>query len=71
MEKSLKYSGILCVGDFGIYLKNDMTLDDAIRKMLDAHKHCDIPCELVITVNRYDDCFEINGEEVGKNVQDS
>lgn len=63
MEKSLKYSGILCVGDYSIYLKNGMELDEAIRTMLGTKGICDIPCELVITVNRYDDCFEINGKE--------
>lgn len=65
MEKSLKYSGILSVSPYGIYLKNagDTTLDNAFRTMLGAEGNNDIPCELLVTVNRYDDCYEINGEK--------
>ena len=67
MEKSLKYSGILSVSPYGIYLKNagDITLDDAVRKMMgvDIGDYEDVPCEFVITMNRYDYCFEINGQE--------
>lgn len=65
MEKSLRYRGILSVGESCVCLTNagNTELNDAIRKMLGTDGECDIPCELVITVNRYDDCFEINGEK--------
>lgn len=68
MEKSLRYRGILSVGESCVWLTNagNTELNGAIRKMLGTDGKCDIPCELVITVNRYDDCFEINGEEVGE-----
>ena len=66
MEKSLKYSGILSVSPYGIYLKNagDITLDDAVRKMMgvDNDKYADAPCEFVIYMNRYGE-LEINGEK--------
>lgn len=72
MEKSLKFSGIMCVTPYDITLKagDSISLVGAVREMMgvgiDAYEN--VPCELVITANRYDDCFEINGEkfEVGK-----
>ena len=68
MEKSLRYRCILSFGESCVWLTSadNTELNDAIRKMLGTDGNCDIPCELVVTVNRYDDCFEINGEEVGK-----
>lgn len=68
MEKSLKFSGIVRVSSDGIVLKSGddgITLHGAVREMLgfDIDAYEDVPCELVITMNRYDDCFEINGEK--------
>lgn len=69
MEKSLKFSGIVRVSSDGIVLMgsgNDgISLHGAVREMLgfDTDAYEDVPCELVITANRYDDCFEINGEK--------
>lgn len=72
MEKSLKFSGIVRVTPFEITLKagDGISLVGAVREMMgvgiDAYE--DVPGELEITMNRYDDCFEINGErfEVSK-----
>lgn len=67
MEKSLKFSGIVRVSPYDITLKagGDITLVAAVREMMGAgiDKYEDVPCEFVITVNRYDDCFEINGQK--------
>lgn len=67
MEKSLKFSGIVRVNPYDITLEagDGITLVAAVREMMgvgiDAYE--DVPCELLITANRYDDCFEINGEK--------
>ena len=74
MEKSLKFSGIMRVTPYDVTLNagDGISLDGAVREMMgvgiDAYEN--VPCELLITMNRYDDCFEINGEkfEVGKGV---
>ena len=67
MEKSLKFSGIIRVTPFEITLKagDGISLDRAVREMMGVGivAYGDVPCELVITMNRYDDCFEINGQE--------
>lgn len=76
MEKSLKFSGIIRVTPIEITLKTNagfsgISLNDAVRKMMGIVAYEDVPCELVITANRCDDCFEINGKEVGEDVQGS
>lgn len=67
MEKSLKFSGIVSVTPYDITLKtgDGIALTNAVREMMGAgiDKYEDVPCEFVITMNRYDDCFEINGEK--------
>lgn len=67
MEKSLKFSGIVRVTPYDITLKagDGISLNGAVREMMGAgiDKYDDVPCEFVITMNRYDDCFEINGEK--------
>lgn len=67
MKKSLKFSGIVCVTPYGITLKtgDGINLTNAVREMMgvDREKYEDVPCEFVITMTRYDDCFEINGQE--------
>ena len=67
MEKSLKFSGIVRVTPYDIMLKtgDGISLANAVREMMgfDTDAYEDVPCELVITANRYDDCFEINGEK--------
>lgn len=67
MEKSLKFSGIVCVTPYDITLKtgDGINLTNAVREMMGVgiDKYEDVPCEFVITMNRYDDCFEINGEK--------
>lgn len=74
MEKSLKFSGIMRVTPYDITLNvgDGITLVAAVREMMGVgiDKYEDVPCEFVITMNRYDDCFEINGEkfEVSKGV---
>lgn len=63
----MKFSGIVRVTPYDITLKtgDGIALVAAVREMMgvaiDAYE--DVPCELVITANRYDDCFEINGEK--------
>ena len=72
MEKSLKFSGIVRVTPHDIMLKtgDDINLVTAARVMMGVGigEYDDVPCEFAITMNRYDDCFEVNGEkfEVGK-----
>lgn len=72
MEKSLKFSGIVRVTPYDITLKagDGIALVNAVREMMGVciDEYEDVPCEFAITMNRYDDCFEINGEkfEVGK-----
>lgn len=72
MEKSLKFSGIVRVTPYDITLASGdgISLANAVREMMGVGigEYDDIPCEFAITMNRYDDCFEINGEkfEVGK-----
>lgn len=72
MEKSLKFSGIVRVSPYDITLKSGdgINLVTAVREMMGIGigEYDDVPCEFAITMNRYDDCFEINGEkfEVGK-----
>lgn len=67
MEKSLKFSGIVRVTPYDITLKtgDGIALTNAVREMMGVgiDKYEDVPCEFVITANRYDDCFEINGEK--------
>ena len=67
MEKSLKYSGIVRVTPYDITLKtgDGIALTNAVREMMGVGigDYDDVPCEFVITMNRYDDCFEINGEK--------
>lgn len=67
MEKSLKFSGIVRVSPYDITLKagDGINLVTAVREMMgvDTRAYDDVPCEFVITMNRYDDCFEINGQE--------
>lgn len=72
MEKSLKFSGIVSVSPYDITLKtgDGINFVTAVREMMGIGigEYADVPCEFAITMNRYDDCFEINGEkfEVGK-----
>lgn len=74
MKKSLKFSGIVRVTPYDITLKtgDGINLVTAVREMMGAGigVYEDVPCEFAITMNRYDDCFEINGEkfEVAKGV---
>lgn len=67
MEKSLKFSGIVRVTPYDIMLKtgDSINLTNAVREMMGVgiDKYEDVPCKFVITMNRYDDCFEINGEK--------
>ena len=67
MEKSLKFSGIVRVTPYDITLKtgDGINLVTAVREMMGAGigVYEDVPCEFAITMNRYDDCFEINGEK--------
>ena len=67
MEKSLKFSGIVRVTPYDITLKtgDGIALGNAVREMMGVgiDKYEDVPCELVITANLYDGCFEINGEK--------
>ncbi len=67
MKKSLKFSGIVRVTPYDITLKtgDGIALTNAVREMMGAgiDKYEDVPCEFAITMNRYDDCFEINGEK--------
>lgn len=67
MEKSLKFSGIVRVTPYDIMLKtgDSINLTNAVREMMGVgiDKYEDVPCGFVITMNRYDDCFEINGEK--------
>lgn len=67
MEKSLKFSGIVRVTPYDITLKtgDSINLTNAVREMMGVgiDKYEDVPCEFLITMNRYDDCFEINGEK--------
>lgn len=66
MEKSLKFSGIVRVTPYDITLASGdgIALANAVREMFgfDHDAYEDVPCEFVITANRYD-CFEINGEK--------
>lgn len=74
MEKSLYFRGIVRVSPNDITLKSGdgINLVAAIREMMGAGigVYDDVPCEFAIAINRYDDCFEINGEklEVAKGV---
>lgn len=67
MEKSLKFSGIVHVTPYDITLAagDGIALTNAVREMMGVgiDKYENVPCEFVITMNRYDDCFEINGEK--------
>ena len=67
MEKSLKFSGIVRVTPCDIMLKtgDGINLVTAVREMMGIGigEYDDVPCEFAITMNRYDDCFEINGEK--------
>ena len=67
MEKSLKFSGIVRVTPYDITLEtgDGIALANAVREMMGVgiDKYEDVPCEFVITMNRYDDCLEINGEK--------
>lgn len=67
MEKSLKFRGIMRVTPYDITLNagDGITLERAVREMMGVGiaAYGDVPCELMITMNRYDDCFEINGEK--------
>lgn len=67
MEKSLKFSGIVRVTPYDITLASGdgISLANAVREMMGVgiDEYEDVPCEFVITMNRYDDCFEINGEK--------
>ena len=67
MEKSLKFNGIVRVTPYDITLASGdgTALTIAVREMMGVgiDKYEDVPCEFVITMNRYDDCFEINGEK--------
>lgn len=70
MEKSLKFIGIVRVTPFEIMLKAGdgislISLTSAVREMMgvDIGEYDDVPCEFTISMNRYDDCFEINGQE--------
>lgn len=70
MERSLRFSGIVRVTPNEISLSG-ISLNNSVREMMGIVAYADVPCELVITANRYDDCFEINGKEVGEDVQGS
>ena len=67
MEKSLKFSGIVRVTPYDITLKagDGISLYGAVREMMGVgiDEYEDVPCEFAINMNRYDDCFEINGEK--------
>ena len=67
MEKSLKFSGIVRVSPYDITLKagDGINLVTAVREMMGIGigEYDDVPCKFAITMNRYDDCFEINGEK--------
>ena len=67
MEKSLKFSGIVRVSPYDITLNtgDGINLVTAMREMMGVGigEYDDVPCEFAITMNRYDDCFEINGEK--------
>ena len=67
MEKSLKFSGIVRVTPCDIMLKtcDGINLVTAVREMMGIGigEYDDVPCEFAITMNRYDDCFEINGKK--------
>ena len=67
MEKSLKFSGIVRVTPYDITLKtgDGIALTNAVREMMGIGigEYADVPCEFAITMNRYDDCFEINGKK--------
>ena len=67
MEKSLKFSGVVRVTPYDITLKtgDGIALTNAVSEMMGVgiDKYEDVPCKFVITMNRYDDCFEINGQE--------
>lgn len=67
MEKSLKFSGIMRVTPYDIILKtgDGINLVTAVREMIGVSigEYDDVPCEFAINMNRYDDCFEINGEK--------
>lgn len=68
MEKSLKFRGIVSVTPYDITLNagDGINLDGAVREMMGFGPgvYCDVPCEFMITMTRYDDCFEINGQEL-------
>lgn len=74
MEKSLYFRGIVRVSPYDITLKSGDGIDlvNAVREMMGVgiDKYEDVAGEFAITMNRYDDCFEINGEkfEVAKGV---
>lgn len=67
MEKSLKFSGIVCVTPYDITLKtgDGINLASAVREMMgvaiDAYEN--VPCEIAITMSRNDKGLEINGEK--------
>ena len=67
MEKSMKFNGIVRVTPYDITLKtgDGIALANAVREMMGVgiDKYEDVPCEFAITMNRYDDCLEINGEK--------
>ena len=67
MEKSLKFSGIVHVTPYDIMLKtgDGINLVTAVREMMGIGigEYDDVPCEFAITMNRYDDGLEINGEK--------
>lgn len=67
MEKSLKFSGIMRVTPYDVTLNagDGISLDRAVREMMGVGigEYADVPCKFAITMNRYDDCFEINGQE--------
>ena len=67
MEKSLKFSGIVRVTPYDITLASGdgISLANAVREMMGVGigEYDDVPCEFAITMSRYDDCFEINGEK--------
>lgn len=67
MEKSLKFSGIVCVTPYDITLKtgDGIAFDSAVREMMgvaiDVYEN--VPCEIAITMSRNDDGLEINGHK--------
>lgn len=67
MEKSLKFSGIVRVTPYDITLASGdgIALANVVREMMGVgiDNYENVPCEFVIIMNRYDDCFEINGEK--------